>query len=107
MRRLTGAVLLAFVSCGPPGVVVEIYNNSPESVGVRQSYNDASETREHLAPGARSEFGPALAWHLSLAGQLAELQHPGDEFGESRPFGQQLFRFQVEAPGRRGETKAR
>ncbi|MGH7288037.1 MAG: hypothetical protein ACREI8_08490, partial [Myxococcota bacterium] len=92
-------VLAVVTSCGPPGVVIELYNHTPEEVVVHQVYNDASTTSDRLAPGTRSEFGPALSWHLSLSGATLELQHPGDEFAESRPFGQQLFRFQAEAPG--------
>jgi hypothetical protein len=85
--------------CGPPGVVVELYNDTPEPIVVRQAYNDSSETSDRLAPGARGEFGPAISWHVSLAGARVEVQHPGDEFGAPRPFGQQLFRFQAEPPG--------
>jgi len=92
-------VLLVATSCGAPGVVVEIYNRTPEELVVRQAYNDSSTTTERLAPGARGEFGPAVSWHVLVSDALVELQHPGEEFAESRPFGQQFFRFQVEAPG--------
>jgi hypothetical protein len=92
-------VFLAATSCGAPGVVVELYNGTAEEIIVRQAYNDSSTSSERLAPGSRGEFGPALSWHVLLAGARVELQHPGDEFAESRPFGQQLFRFQAEAPG--------
>ena len=80
-------------------MVVEVYNGTSEEVLVRQAYNDASTSTERLAPGSQEEFGPAVSWHVLLSGTLVELQHPGDEFAESRPFGQQLFRFQAEAPG--------
>ena len=90
---------LGLTSCGAPGVVLEVYNHTPERVVVRQVFNDASETSEGLEPGARGEFGPALSWHVALSGTLVEIRHPGDDFAEPRPFGQQLFRFQVEAPG--------
>lgn len=98
MKRAVLA-LVALTSCGRPGVVVELYNGTPERVVVRQAYNDASETSEALEPGARGEFGPAVSWHVALSGTLVEIQHPGDEFAQDRPFGQQLFRFQVEPPG--------
>ena len=97
VRLLLAVVALA--SCGRPGVVVERCNGTLEPVVVREAYNDASETSERLAPGSRGEFGPAVSWHVSLSGTLVEVQHPGDGFAESRPFGQQLFRFQVEPPG--------
>ena len=92
-------LVLVTTSCGAPGVVVELYNGTPDEVVVRLAYNDSSTSTERLAPGARGEFGPAVSWHVLLSGALIELQHPGDEFAESRPFGQQLFRFQAEAPG--------
>ncbi len=92
-------VLAAVTSCGPPGVVIELYNHTPQELVVDQVYNDASTTSERVAPGSGGEFGPALSWHVSLSGAELELRHPGDEFAEARPFGQQLFRFQAEAPG--------
>jgi hypothetical protein len=88
VRLLLAVVALA--SCGRPGVVVERCNGTLEPVVVREAYNDASETSERLAPGSRGEFGPAVSWHVSLSGTLVEVQHPGDGFAESRPFGQQL-----------------
>jgi len=90
---------LALLSCGPPGVVIEIYNATNRNVVVREAYNDASTTTHHLAPGAGAEFGPALAWHVAILGHVFEVQHPGDRFGRSRAFGQQLFRFQAVPPG--------
>jgi len=97
-RRLV-LVVVAAISCGSPGVVIELYNDTPQEVVVHQVYNDASTTSDRVAPGARREFGPALSWHVSVSGAVLELQHPGDEFAESRPFGQQVFRFQAEPPG--------
>ena len=91
--------VLVATSCGAPGVVVELYNGTQDGVVVRLAYNDSSTSTERLAPGARGEFGPAVSWHVLLASALVELRHPGDEFAESRPFGQQLFRFQAAAPG--------
>ena len=96
--RLISA-LLATSSCGQPGVVVDLYNHTPDEIVVRQAFNDASTITERLAPGAQGQFGPALSWRILMSGAVLELQHPGDEFAESRPFGQQLFRFQAEAPG--------
>src|SRR4029453_5663480 len=92
-------VLFVVASCGRSGVVVELYNHTPQEVVVRQAFNDASTRTEHLAPGARGEFGPALSWRIWMSGSIFELQHPGEEFAESRFFGRQRFRFQAEAAG--------
>jgi hypothetical protein len=80
-------------------VVVEIYDHTQEEIVVRQAFDDSSATIERLAPGGEGRFGPALSWHVSSSGAELELQHPGDEFAESRLLGQQLFRFQAEPPG--------
>src|SRR5262245_921942 len=99
--RVAGLVLavLATLGCGPPGVVVELYNGTTEDVIVRQAFNDASVTTHHVTPGESREFGPALSWRVSVLGSVFEVPHPGDEFGRSRAFGQQLFRFEAQAPG--------
>jgi hypothetical protein len=99
--RVVDLVLASCValSCGPPGVVVEFHNATSEDIIVRQGFNDGSTTTHPVAPGEHQEFGPALSWHVNVLGTVFEVQHPGDEFGRSRAFGQQLFRFQAQAPG--------
>jgi hypothetical protein len=93
------AALVVLTSCGPPGVVVELYNHTLDELLVRETYNDASETSERLAPNARAEFGPAVSWYIVLPDAIVELEHPGDAFAKPRLLGQQLFRFQIEPPG--------
>jgi hypothetical protein len=99
MRLVALVLATTALSCGRPGVVVEIYNDSTQEILVRQAYNDVSTTTHSLAPGERGAFGPALSWHVSMLGSVFEVQHPGDDFARSRPFGQQRFRFQAGEPG--------